>query len=46
MTTRYLHTDTPPAALDDYAEYRRCGGRFPLEQWWERYKDNYTRNAK
>ena len=32
----------PAAALDDYAEYRRRGGRFPLGDWWHRYKDDYV----
>jgi hypothetical protein len=31
----------PAAALADYAEYRRRGGRFDLEVWWARYRDDY-----
>jgi hypothetical protein len=36
--------DLPAAALDDYVEYRRQGGRFDLGTWWTRYKDDYTRS--
>lgn len=32
----------PAAALADYAEYCRMGGRFELRVWWERYKDDYA----
>ena len=43
---RYLDASLlPRAALDDYGEYLRRGGRFPLETWWERYKDDYVREA-
>lgn len=31
----------PQAALDDYREYARMGGRFGVATWWERYKDDY-----
>jgi hypothetical protein len=34
-------TDIPARALDDFDEYRRCGGRFSLEVWWDRYRDYY-----
>jgi hypothetical protein len=34
------------AALDDYAEYRRQGGRFDLDTWWARYKDDYTHSSE
>lgn len=35
----------PTAALDDFAEYRRQGGRFELSVWWDRYKDDYVRRV-
>lgn len=35
----------PKAAVDDYGEYLRQGGRFSLEVWWERYKDDYARSS-
>jgi hypothetical protein len=35
----------PARALDDYAEYRRQGGRFDLGTWWKRYKDDYADSA-
>lgn len=33
----------PAAALDDYAEYVRQGGRFGIAVWWDRYRDDYQR---
>lgn len=32
----------PIAALDDFGEYRRRGGRFGIEVWWRRYRDDYV----
>jgi hypothetical protein len=34
-------TALPAAALTDYVEYRRRGGRFGLDVWWARYRDDY-----
>jgi hypothetical protein len=36
----------PAAALDDFAEYRRQGGRFDLDTWWARYWDDYTHSSE
>lgn len=44
---RYLDPSLLPiAALDDFGRYLREGGRFPLETWWERYKDDYVHRSK
>jgi hypothetical protein len=36
----------PTAALDGYAEYRRWGGRFDLDAWWNRYKGDYKNSPE
>ena len=48
LNQRFVNVDPcylPSAALDDFAEYLRQGGRFSLEVWWGRYKDDYVRRS-